>query len=112
MPGYLSVDTTLAMYYVVEYRARDTGYWIKEKEFKPDYQITKTISLHKFLFFTWETIATECPNEEAAEDSARTQAIRCARSLHDKDVRIRSCTKYSICDSWFTIWINGQFKDC
>jgi hypothetical protein len=112
MPGYLTVDTTLFMYYVVEYRARDTGYWVKEKTFKPDYHVTKTISPHKFLCFKWETTITECLNEEAAEDSARTQALRCARFLKDKDVRVRSCIHYSDCDSWFTIWLNGKFKDC
>jgi hypothetical protein len=112
MPGYLSVDTTIAMFYTVEYRARDTGYWTEEKTFKPDYQITKTIKFHKFLFFTWETTLTECPNEEAAEDAARTLAIKCARSLSDKEVRIRSCTHFTDYDEWFTIWLNGKFKDC
>jgi len=113
MPGFLSIDTTSIMYYTVECRDRDTGYWTEEEEFKPDYRITKTVSPHRFLWFTWDTTLTECHNEDEAEDVARVAALRLARDLlRHSEVRVRSCDKYSDYDSWMTVWENGKFKDC
>ena len=113
MPGFLSIDTTSIMYYTVEFRHPDTGWWIEEATFKPQYKITKTIQPHKCLWFTWETTTTECSNEEAAEDAARARAITMARGLSSvHEVRIRSCYEYSDYDSWATVWLNGKFKDC
>jgi len=99
------------IYYVVEYRARDTGYWTEEELFKPEYKITKTISPRSFLFFTWEKTVTECHNQEEAGDAARVKALKCARSLRDKDVCVRSCTRIADYEWWSTIWENGKFKD-
>jgi len=85
------------IYYVVEYRARDTGYWTEEELFKPEYKITKTISPRSFLFFT---------------DAARTKALKMARALHDKDVRVMACRYRKGYEWWVTVWENGKFKDC
>ena len=98
------------IYYVVEYRARDTGYWTEEELFKPEYKITKTISPRSFLFFTWDV--TECHNQEEAEDAARTKALKMARALHDKDVRVMACRYRKGYEWWVTVWENGKFKDC
>ncbi len=112
MPGFLSVDTTSDTYYTVEYRHRDTGYWTEQKMFKPNYKITKTVSSHKFLWFTWETTVTKCHNTWEAEDAARVLAIKAARALSDKSVRVRSCDRAGNCTWWDTVWLNGEFKDC
>lgn len=113
MPGVLSIDTTSSIFYTVEFRHPDTGYWTEEATFKPDYKITKTISPHKWLFFTWETTLTECHNEGQAEDAARARALVMARSLSSVyDVRIRTCDQHADSDWWYTVWENGKFKDC
>lgn len=101
------------LHYTVEFRHPDTGYWVEEATFKPDYKITKTIQLHKCLWFTWETAVTECHNEEPAEKAARAKALSMARGLTDiYEVRVRACDEYSDYDWWYTVWENGKFKDC
>jgi len=110
---FLNVDQLTSLFYTVEYRHKDTGYWTEEKMFKPDYKITKTVSPHRFLWFTWETTVTKCHNQREADDAARIFAMSLARELfRDYDVRVRTCDQYHDCDWWTTVWLNGKFKDC
>jgi hypothetical protein len=113
MPGFLSIDTTSSLFYTVEFRHPDTGFWVEEATFKPHYKITRTIQPHKCLCFRWETTLTECHNKEVAEDAARAKALRMARGMAGVyDVRVRSCHEYSDYDWWATVWENEKFKDC
>jgi len=100
------------LHYVVEYRHRDTGYWTEEALFKPEYKITKTVSPHHFLFFTWEKTVTKCHNQYEAGDAARIKALKLARTLREKDVRVRVCFRSKGYNWLDTVWINGEFKDC
>ena len=109
---FLNTDTTSNIIYTVEFRNRNTGYWIEQKMFKPDYEISQTVSPHKFLWFTWATTVTKCHNTWEAEDAARVLAIKAARHLNAKDVRVRSCDRTTGYKWWTTVWINKKFKDC
>lgn len=113
MPGFTSINTISTLHYIVEYRHEDTGYWTEEASFQPDYKITTTVILYRFLWFTWKKIVDEqCNNQEQVEDDARTRALALAKGLHAKDVRVRSCDHFKKYDWWATVWENGKFKDC
>ncbi len=100
------------VHYIVEFRNRDTGYWTEEALFKPVYKTTTTNRTHQFLWFVWERSHTECHNQDEAEKEARIRALKAAKALREKDVRVRVCEESKNYDWWFTIWLNGEFKDC
>lgn len=100
------------LHYTVEFRNRDTGYWTEEASFKPDYNITTTTQTRRLIWFVWERSVTKCHNEDAAEKEARIRALKAAKLLREKDVRVRVCEESKNYDWWDTIWINGEFKDC
>lgn len=102
----------ITLHYIVEYRHPDTGYWTEEASFKPEYKITTTIQIKCVACFTWEKTVTKCHNQGKAELAERTRALKMAKTLREKDVRVRSCVHFKDYDYWATVWLNGEFKDC
>jgi len=100
------------IYYQVDVRDPQTGYWSSRAKFRPPYDITTTTNLHEWFCFVWETVDKDIANQQEAEDEARVEAIRFAQELTDHSVRVQKCRGYGWSPMWILVWEDGKFKDC
>jgi len=100
------------IYYQIDARDPETGYWSSRAKFRPPYDITRTVIPRRWLFFTWEEIVNTINNQQEAEDEARVEAIRFAQELTDHSVRVQKCRGYGWSPMWILVWEDGKFKDC
>lgn len=108
----MNIDNTV--YYEVETRNKDTGYWQHAITCYPPYQTA--IERRRFLlFFTRDVLVVK--NLRSAEDTARSNALLHARSYRKRSFPLRYQSRVvhvriSGSVAWHTvIWCNGHFRN-
>lgn len=92
-------------YFVVETRNQETGLWEVKKWFNVPFE--EVVTRHRFLWFFTET--EKVFRDKVNPIEIRAEAVKFAKSLSDKECRVKRWAYYDDYNFDDVVWENGEW---